>query len=288
MLSDKQENTYVIDSESGTEMARLTDQDRLFTEAAGSLFPPTLDLSSVSRVLDVACGPGGWGLEVAYRYPEVDVVGLDISQIMIQYANAQAEVQHLSNASFQVGDVLKTLPFDADSFDVVNARFMISFMPKEAWPRVVSELVRVLRPGGMICLTEVDDWGVSTSPALEQMKRMVYRAAAIAGLSFEPEGRNFGITPLIGKFLREAGCQDIHEHAAVLNASYGEKAYEGNYRNFQYLLQLIQPFLLKMHVATQEELNTLYDRVLVEMLSPDYRALWYFLRTWGYKPSVGA
>ena len=285
-MPNEQENTYVIDSESGTEMARLTDQDRLLTEAMGSLFSPGLDLSSVSRVLDVACGPGGWGLEVAYRHPEIDIVGLDISQIMIQYANAQADVQHLSNAHFQVGDVLKTLPFDENTFDVVNARFMISFMPKDAWPRVVQELVRVLKPGGTLCLTETDDWGVTTSPSLEQMKRLVYKAAAEAGRSLEPEGRHFGITPMLGAFLKQAGCQDISEQAAVLNASFGEKAYEGNYRNFQFLLQLIQPFLLKMRVATQEELNTLYDNVLLEMLSPDYRAIWYFLRVWGRKPEA--
>ena len=285
-MSNEQENTYVIDSESGAEMARLTDQDRLFTEAAGSLFPPDLDLSTVSHVLDVACGPGGWGLEVAYRHPEIDVVGLDISNIMIQYANAQADVQHLSNARFQVGDVLKTLPFDANTFDVVNSRFMISFMLKEAWPHMLQELVRVLKPGGTLCLTEADDWGVSTSPSLEQMKRLVYKSAADAGRSLEPAGRHFGITPMLGEFFRQAGCQDIREQAGVLNASFGAKAYEGNYRNFQFLLQLIQPFLLKMHVATQDELNTLYDNVLVEMLSSDYRALWYFLRVWGRKPEA--
>ncbi len=285
-MSNEQENTYVIDSESGTEMARLTDQDRLFTEAAGSLFPPDLDLSSVTRVLDVACGPGGWGLEVAYRYPEIDVVGLDISNIMIQYANAQADVQHLSNAHFQVGDVLKTLPFDENTFDVVNARFIISFMLRESWPHVVQELVRVLKPGGTICQTETDNWGISTSPSLEQMKRFVYKSAADAGRSFDPEGRHFGITPMLGAFFRQAGCQDIREQAGVLNASYGAKAYEGTYHDFQFLLELIQPFILKMGVATQKELNALYDNVLLEMLSPDYRALWYFLRVWGRKPQA--
>jgi ubiquinone/menaquinone biosynthesis C-methylase UbiE len=285
-LSNNQENTYVIDSESGAEMARLTDQDRLFTEAAGSLFPPDLDLASISRVLDVACGPGGWGLEVAYRHPEIDVVGLDISQIMIQYANAQATVQHLSNAHFQVGDVLKPLPFDTGSFDVVNARFMVSFMPNAGWPRVVGELVRILRPGGMICLTEVDNWGMSTSQSLEQMKSLVYLAVALDGRSFEPEGRHLGITPMLRGFLQEARCHQIRVQAAVLNSSSGMKAYEGAYRNFQFLLQLIQPFLLKMQVATQEELNTLYEQTLIEMLSADYRALWYFLRVWANKPEA--
>jgi len=283
-VSDRQDNTYVIDSESGAEMARLTDQDRLFTEAMGTLLPHDSALSTASRVLDVACGPGGWASEVAFKYPEIDVVGVDISRTMIQYANAQAKVQSLENLHFSVMDVLQPLDFPDSSFDVVNARFMISFMHKETWPIVIQELVRVLRPGGTISLTEVDDWGISTSSTLERMKRLFYRAGFVDGRCFEPDGRHFGITPMLRQFLHDAGCQSIHEHAYVLNSSWGTKAYEGNYKNFQYLLKLVQPFVIKMKVATQEELDALYEQVLVEMLSQDFHALWYFFTAWGENP----
>jgi ubiquinone/menaquinone biosynthesis C-methylase UbiE len=212
-VSNTPDNTYVIDSESGAEMARLTDQDRLFTEATCALFPQDLDFTTVSRILDVACGSGGWVLEMAFKHPEVDVMGIDISQTMIQYANAQATVQGLENASFRVLDVLQPLDFSDGFFDVINARFLISFMYKEAWPKVIHELMRVLRPGGMICLTEVDDWGISSSSALERMKRLFYRAIYIDGRSFEPDGRHFGITPMLRQFLHAAGCQNIHEQA---------------------------------------------------------------------------
>lgn len=283
-MSNTHENTYVIDSESGAEMARLTDQDRLFTEATRSLFPPDFDLTPVSRVLDVACGPGGWALEVAYNHSELDVIGIDISQKMIHYANAQAKVQGLENAHFQVADVLQPLPFADASFDLVNSRFMISFMPKASWPGVVQELVRILRPGGTISMTEVDDWGISTSQALEQMKRYFYRAFAVDERSFEPDGRHFGITPMLRRFLSDAGCEHIREQAYVLNSSREMKAYDSNYKNFEYLLKLVQPFAIKMKVATQEDLDTFYEKALTEMLAPDYRALWYFFRAWGQKP----
>jgi hypothetical protein len=62
------------------------------------------------------------------------------------------------------------------------------------------------------------------------------------------------------------------------------KAYESNYRNFEYLLKLVQPFVIKMKVSTQEDLDTLYENALVEMLSQEFRALWYFFKTWGQKP----
>ncbi len=63
------EDTYVIDPESGAEMARLIDQDRLVTQHVGSLFPPEVDPSTFDLVLDLACGPGGWVMDAAFGSP---------------------------------------------------------------------------------------------------------------------------------------------------------------------------------------------------------------------------
>ena len=82
------ENTYILDAESGTEMARLMKQDRLLTQGMGGLFPERDDVSSMHAILDIACGPGGWVLDVAYAYPKIEVVGIDISNTMIEYARA--------------------------------------------------------------------------------------------------------------------------------------------------------------------------------------------------------
>ncbi len=62
------DNTYVIDAESGAEMARLIDQDRIATRAMGGLFSERDDLSTIFDVLDIGCGPGGWVLDVAHHY----------------------------------------------------------------------------------------------------------------------------------------------------------------------------------------------------------------------------
>ena len=53
------ENTYILDAESATEMARLINQDRMLTEGMGGLFPERDDVSSMHDILDIACGPGG-------------------------------------------------------------------------------------------------------------------------------------------------------------------------------------------------------------------------------------
>ncbi len=89
------ESTYVLDPESAAEMARLLDQDLLATKHMGGLLTERPDFANIHRVLDIACGPGGWVQEVAFTHPEIEVIGIDISQAMIQYARAQMDVSWL-------------------------------------------------------------------------------------------------------------------------------------------------------------------------------------------------
>lgn len=278
------ENSYVIPTEHGSEMARLIDQDRTITRAMGGLFPPTLDLLEVRRVLDVACGPGGWARRVARELPDVEVVGVDISQNMIDYANAYVGVENLHrNARFLVRDVLQPLDFPYASFDLVNARGMIGFLPKEQWPRVVKELARITRPGGFVVLTESDDFGHTNGTAFERYQQLILQSVARAGLSQHPLGLNWGATAMLRHHLQNAQCQDIHVVSHVLDYSAGSRENRSIYENFRVSHKLIQPFIIKMGVASQEELDALYEQCFNEMLSEDFCAVWSFMTTWGVK-----
>jgi ubiquinone/menaquinone biosynthesis C-methylase UbiE len=280
--STQKDNIYFNDPESGAEMARLTDQDRLITKGMGGLFPERSDLSGIRRILDIGCGPGGWALEVAYTYPETEVVGFDISRAMIDYANTRAELQHLNNAHFMVKDARNPLDFPDNSFDLVNARF-IAFLGPAQWPKLMQECQRITRPGGVIRLTE-SEWAITNSPAHEQLYGMFYRAMKLAGQSFSPDGRHVGITPFLGRFLCDTGYQDIQKAAYVLDSSIGTEDHLSQYQNTRVFLKLLQPFLIKMGVTTQEEVDRLYEQALTEMASADYCSLWYFLSVWGVKP----
>jgi ubiquinone/menaquinone biosynthesis C-methylase UbiE len=89
----------------------------------------------VRRALDVGTGTGAGARVLARRWPEANVVGVDVSRAML------AEARRLSpGASFVEGDAAK-LPFDAESFDLVANANMIPF---------VDEVARVLEPGGWI------------------------------------------------------------------------------------------------------------------------------------------
>ena len=283
-LRQEEENTYILDAESATEMARLSKQDRLITKGMGGLFSERDDIAGMHDILDIACGPGAWVLEVAYSYPHIHVVGGDISRTMITYARTQASVQGLTNADFYVMDVLKRLDFPDNSFDLVNARFLVGFMPQKAWPTILQECLRILRPGGVLRLTEFDEPGTTNSPAFEEWLALTFSTTRKAGLTAAPDGRNFGITPLLRRFLLEAGCQVINSRSHVIDFSNGTPAYEPMYENCEIAFKLVQPFIIKLAGISQEEVDQKYQKMLAEMTTQDFCGLWYYLTVWGQKP----
>ncbi len=271
------ENSYVIDPENAAEMARLINQDQIVTAAMGGIFPPDLDGAALTSVLDLACGPGGWAQELAFRYPRIQVTGVDISQQMILYARAQARVQGLDNAHFLVMDVTRPLALPDASFDLVNARFTMAFVRQaEVWQAMIGEMVRVTRPGGIIRLTEGDDLGRTSSPAFQQLMDLAIQAG-------QKEGRTISASR-IGHLLLKAGCQQLQERWSSVDYSAGTRAYGEMVHNCQVWATLIQPYLLKMQVATPEHIEALHQQMLIDMLSDDFTGTWRFLSVWGKKP----
>ncbi|GHO99334.1 hypothetical protein KSF_093820 [Reticulibacter mediterranei] len=280
--SSQSENTYFIDHESGAEMARLLDQDRLYTEAMGGFFSERSDLSTIHRMLDIGCGPGGWVQEVAYAYPDKEVVGIDISTAMISYAQAQAGVQHLENARFLVMDATEPLTFEDQSFDLVNAR-LIAFLTPQQWPSLIQECLRILRPGGILRLTECQGPGITNSAAFEQQVSFFAQALYRAGQSYSPDGRQLGIVPMLSGFLRRAGCQHIGHRAHMIDFSAGEAAQALWSRDMKTFFKLLQPFFLATGVTTQEEADKLYTQMEIDMLSDDFSGVHLFTTVWGEK-----
>lgn len=93
-----------------------------------------------------------------------------------------------------------------------------------------------------------------------------------------------GTTPLLARLLRDAGYQNIQQRAHVMDYSVGTEAHEGIYQNNMVAFKLIQPFLLQAGVTTQEEVDQLYEQMLLEMQSPDFCGLAYLLTVWGKRP----
>jgi ubiquinone/menaquinone biosynthesis C-methylase UbiE len=276
-------NTYALDPESGAEMARLIDQDLLVTAAMRGLLPPQSDPQTMSAILDIACGPGGWALEVAYEHPEIEVVGIDISNAMIDYAHMRAQVQGRTNAIFTVMDATRPLDFPDESFNLVNARFLVGFMLPAFWPGLLQECWRILLPGGAIRLTEVEGFGITSSQALERLNALGFEAFRRAGRYFSKDEHYPGIQARLASLVKQAGYQNVQLTPYVLDFSWGSEAHQAWFQNYRVVLKLGQPFLLKLGLATQEELDRLYEQALDEMESPGFCGIFPFLSVYGTK-----
>jgi len=103
------------------------------------------------RLLDVGCGPGHVAGMIARRYPDLDLVGVDLSDRMI--AKANRDFGGLSNLTFQKGDAL-SLSFQSELFDLALSLASIKHWPDQA--RGLSEIFRVLKPGGSLFIMEAD------------------------------------------------------------------------------------------------------------------------------------
>ena len=107
-------------------------------------------LSPDSRVLDVGCG-SGWATRVLAELAfKGRVTGIDISDEMISVASESSSL--FSNIEFQVASA-ESLPFSDDEF--THAFSMESLYYYANIPKALSEIHRVLKPGGLF-VTVVD------------------------------------------------------------------------------------------------------------------------------------
>ena len=273
------ESSYVIDSESPEELARLLHQDRFFTKALG-LLPVALDTTRVRSILDLACGPGGWARDAATMFPSAQVTGVDISQRVVQFAQDQVEILQLPNVRFTLMNILNPLDFPDNSFDLIHGRLLVGSLTLDDWPPLLQECKRILRPGGVLCLTE-SEWGISNGPVSECFKAFLMEALYRVKHSISPSEE--GTTVMLQPFLRRAGYQNVQAQAHFIEFSAGTEWHHAGYQDMMAMVQLLQPFLVSVGVATQEELNQLYQRLPAEMLSNDFCQMFYFLRAWGEK-----
>lgn len=284
MLPDPAKNRFPIE-ESATEMAWVQMIGPLLTAGMGGLFAERSDdLSGISAVLDIGCGPGDWTLSVASKYPHIQSTGIDISEPMIKDANAHARARGFSNAHFRVMDATQPLDFPDASFDLVNARAMTGFLNPQLWPKILGESYRILRPGGTFRITELSE-PLSNSAATGKLWGLFARAMSATGRNYDPEGRHMGIVHQLPKLLREAGFQNISIRGHGIDYSAGTPTWEGWYQNFSVVLKLIKPFFMKLGLATEEEFDRLYQQMLADMHSDQFTGLAPYFTFWGTKPA---
>ncbi len=149
-------------------------------------FVRRLDLRRDFRVLELGPGPGYFSVEVARAIPEGALVLYDLQREMLGKARSRLARAGTANASFVQGDGSR-LPFRSGVFDVAFLVAVLGEVPEPA--SCVASLHRVLRPGGLLSITET----IGDPDALSQQDATRLLVSAGFELVETFEGR-FGFT----------------------------------------------------------------------------------------------
>ncbi|WP_067814515.1 class I SAM-dependent methyltransferase [Nocardia inohanensis] len=114
-----------------------------------------LGVRAGTRVIDVGCGAGRHSFEAYRRGADIvafDQNAADLADVdaMFEAMTQAGEAPGYAKAETVRGDALD-LPYGDGEFDVVIASEILEHIPSDA--QAIAELIRVLRPGGMLAVT---------------------------------------------------------------------------------------------------------------------------------------
>ncbi len=118
------------------------------------------------RILDIGCGTGRSLHQIARAHPRARLYGADMSPAYIKRARKRLiELDDVTLAA-ENGEAL---PWADGTFDIVTSTYMFHELPRNARRNVMREMLRVVRPGGLVVIE--DSAQVSESPELADVLR---------------------------------------------------------------------------------------------------------------------
>jgi SAM-dependent methyltransferase len=122
----------------------VTDEERIRRLVAGAR------LTGSERVLDIATGPGY--IAEAFAGIAREVIGVDLTEAMLDIARERTKERGVLNVSFRAADA-ENLPFETGAFDVVVCRLALHHLLKPL--DVLREMTRVCRAGGTVLVEDI-------------------------------------------------------------------------------------------------------------------------------------
>jgi ubiquinone/menaquinone biosynthesis C-methylase UbiE len=186
--------------------------EALFSGAAGAMRRRALSLLAQAwrgrdhrglKIVDLACGSGGFLKDLRRAFPRAKVTGLDLSAAYL------AEAQSRSAAPVVQANA-ERLPFADGSLDAVTCIYLFHELPPRVRPVVAREIARVLKPGGVLAFAD------SVQPRDEpDLARLL---EAFPAFFHEPYYATYATTDLAGLFGKAGLVLDGEDKAFLTKA----------------------------------------------------------------------
>ncbi|KAJ3129206.1 hypothetical protein HK098_002190 [Nowakowskiella sp. JEL0407] len=228
-------------------------QHLLYSHCFGRLFEMPIEemlLNGKAKILDVGCGSGTWVKEVALKYPNAEIHGIDIA------ANFR-DIEPTDNMKLFRADVLSRLPYADNTFDAVYQRLLSFSIPKRKWNHVISELKRIVKPGGYIELVEVVETG---SNEFHPPKWDLLWSGVVK--SMERRGIDINIASKFPKMFAEMDIDVVNQEVRSFPIGWDGKLGELQNINLISLFSSLKPLLSRTYGIAGEE----YDLMVMEGL----------------------
>jgi len=272
------------------ELNRLTLQHRLLRLLLGDLLPVNRDIVDKllqhpdAAILDIGSGSSTWTCDIAEQYPAAKVVGFDLAPGIPEILPANCHIIQ--------GDADTDLGQFAGQFDLVHCRSMAHGTSN--FERVVGEMAKCLRPGGILVLAGGDlrVFDENKQPICDASKSHLARLLLAVQKIDERRGANGRSEGFLGILQRNAYLRDEHytTYHCPLNwagtpqdhLANGEKLGQMMLSNCRTFLPAWKP-LLQSHGFTQDVADDWVKEALEELESGKLRAYTRWHYCWAFK-----
>lgn len=265
------------------EFKRMDIEHRLlrFVYGGGNYVGPVNDVLAPThhrqrRILDCGTGTGIWACEMADEFPHVQTIGVDIAPVQPE------EVPE--NCFFEIFDITKgrrLLPYESDYFDLVHMRSIHTGVFN--YPALLREAWRVLRPGGLLILAEIDNTPRTDSkqpippgpeggaPGWHTFWREYRRCAVRRGIDVSVPTRLRSLIQQTGGFERITAQEALLPvgfwHREPLLLTIGQLAW----MDYDILLTSLRPLLLENSSLSVESVDELISSAQSDLYYPGTR-----------------
>lgn len=177
-----------------------------------------LDLSGVSSLLDIGCGPGAYSAALVERKPALRAVLLDLPRTLDVTRDLLRRHRHAGRFTFRPADFLKD-SLGAGEFDLALISNVTHCESAANNAELVRKAARALKPGGRLI---VHDY--VSDPALTSRKFSAMLAVHL--LVFTGRGNVYTLKDYAG-WMRKAGLKDVFHQQVAMRSVYPSLAIIG-------------------------------------------------------------